>query len=44
MSEFDDREDDHDDDDIEYTIKVSFINSDTLLITFSENHWQEKEW
>ena len=32
MSEFDDREDDHDDDDIEYTIKVSFINSDTLFI------------
>ena len=31
MSEFDDREDDHDDDDIEYTIKVSFINSDTLF-------------
>ena len=47
MSDFDDREDDHSDDEIEYTIKVSRIFWYYLLhvlISFLENHWQKKEW
>ena len=34
MSDFDDREDDHDDDDIEYTIKVSFKYSGIITGTY----------
>ena len=36
MSDFDDREDDHDDDDIEYTIKVRFIIFNLLFIYFQK--------
>ena len=46
MSDFDDREDDHDDENIEYTIKVRFIIFVYLffIYLFLENHWQEKKW
>ena len=36
MSDFDDREDDHDDDDIEYTIKVRLIIFGVLFIYFQK--------
>ena len=49
MSDFDDREEEHDEDedDIEYTIKVNFesqVPRIRLHLWFLENYWQEKEW